>query len=77
LILGHYLPKRSIEIFTKIFDGTWGSGGPLVVTNVLKELCNFKKEEKFFDAKVHTKERCQGVQVYFCCHVVNRPGLSV
>ena len=53
----------AIEHFDVVFDGSWGSAGPELLTRVLRTLCEFGPNEKFFDASVHTKERCQGVEV--------------
>jgi hypothetical protein len=57
------MTKRAIEIFSQVFDGQWGSAGPDVLTKVLKEICNFKREQARFNPKVHTKENCHGVEV--------------
>ena len=59
----HTMLKKSLEIFSQIFDGTWGSAGPQVLTRVLRDLCNFKPGQISFDATIHTKENCQGIQV--------------
>ena len=53
----------SIENFANVFDGSWGSAGPEILTRVLRHLCKFQPDEKFFDANIHTRERCDGVQV--------------
>ena len=55
--------KKSLEIFSQIFDGTWGSAGPQVLSHVLRDLCNFKPGQISFDGRIHNKENCQGIQV--------------
>ena len=60
---GHPMLDLAIEHFDVVFDGSWGSAGPELLTRVLRTLCEFGPNEKFFDASVHTKERCQGVEV--------------
>jgi hypothetical protein len=55
--------NKSLEVFSQIFDGTWGSAGPQVLSQVLKHLCNFQPKQIFFDSRINTKENCQGIEV--------------
>ena len=63
---GHPFMKMCMKHFPKVFDGQWGSGGPVVLHAALQSLCNLSHEvgsKVTLSSLTHTAEKCQGINV--------------
>ena len=59
----HIFLKKCIEIFPKLFDGTWGSGGPGVFQEVLNSICQIKGKPDYLSNQNVRPQNCHGVTV--------------
>ena len=57
----HPFLQKCMSRFAKVFDGSWGSGGPTLFQLVLNQMCGSKA--KWVSKKTHNPENCQGIKV--------------
>ena len=59
---GHPFIQKSLEYFPLVFNGKWGSGGPEVFQNSLKDVCNTIEVNRMYK-NVINPENCKGLTV--------------
>ena len=59
---GHPFIQKSLEYFPLVFNGKWGSGGPEVFQNSLKDVCNTMEVNRMYK-NVINPENCKGLTV--------------
>ena len=55
--------ESCLNLFPKVFNGDWGSGGPTLFQIVLNQMCGLSKDSRGMYLKTYNPENCQGIKV--------------
>ena len=58
----HPFLEKCMKVFRQYFSGRWGSGGPLIFTKVIKNICGAEGSEILNRREINA-EKCQGITI--------------